>query len=173
MPNYRRLLVPGGTYFFTVNLADRRSDLLVKHIDHLRQAWRYTVERHTFETVAVVILPDHLHTIWTLPEGDQDFQKRWRLIKTEFTRALPAADKGEGRRTGERGVWQRRYWEHAIRDEADLEAHIGYIHWNPVKHGYVTDIDDWPHSSWHRFKTESGLTYDAEAWKAQEFGERM
>ena len=160
LPEYRRLLIPGGTYFFTVNLADRRSNLLVKHIEKLRAAWAETAKSHPFETVAVVILPDHLHTVWTLPENDGDFRTRWRLIKTRFTRSLPDTDKGEGRRPGERGVWQRRYWDHAIRDDKDLGAHVDYIHWNPVKHGHVQEIDDWPHSSWHRFKRESGLEFN-------------
>ena len=172
MPDYKRLLVPGGTYFFTVNLADRRSGLLTKHIEHLRAAWKHVAERHSFETVAVAILPDHLHTVWTLPEGDDDFATRWRLIKTRFTSALPEADKGQGRRPGERGVWQRRFWEHAIRDERDLEAHVNYIHWNPVKHGHVADVDEWPYSSWHRFRRETGLSFDPEAWKDMSFGER-
>lgn len=172
MTEYRRLIIPGGTYFFTVNLADRRSGLLVKHIDALRAAWAQTARSHNFETVAVVVLPDHLHTLWQLPEGDHDFAMRWRLIKTRFTRALSEAERGEGRRKGERGVWQRRYWEHVIRDEDDLAAHIGYIHYNPVKHGHVADVDDWPYSSWHRFKRESGLEYDPEAWKHRHFGER-
>lgn len=171
MPEYRRLLVPGGTYFFTVNLADRSSDLLVRHVAELRVAWRATAKAHPFETLAAVVLPDHLHTVWTLPEDDKDFATRWRLIKTRFTAALPAEAKGYGRRKGERGVWQRRFWEHAIRDEDDLEAHVNYIHGNPIKHGYVSDIDDWPHSSWHRMKRESGLVYDVEAWKGRHFGE--
>ena len=160
MPDYRRLYIPGGTYFFTVNLADRRSRHLTEHIHHLRAAWKRTAADWPFETVAVCILPDHLHCIWTLPENDHDFATRWRLIKSRFSRALPSgADPAQGRRAGERGIWQRRFWEHAIRDEKDLSNHIDYIHWNPVKHGHVAEMDDWPHSSWRQFKTEYGTEW--------------
>ena len=151
MPNYRRLRVPGGEYFFTANLEDRRSDLLVRHIDELRAAWLYVEKRAPFETVAAVILPDHLHCIWRLPSGDDDFATRWRLLKAHFTRAiskhgvLPA-----GRRTGERGVWQRRFWEHVIRDDRDRLAHIDYIHNNPIRHGYCSRVDEWEFSTWRR-----------------------
>lgn len=172
MPDYRRFRVPGGTYFFTVNLADRRTALLTQHIDALRAAWAHVSERHPFETLAVVILPDHLHAVWTLPEGDVDFPTRWRLIKTRFTAALPEATKGRGNRSAERGVWQRRYWEHLIRDERDLQTHVDYIHWNPVKHGHVSDIDAWPYSSWHRHKREIGLSFAAHEWDDMHFGER-
>jgi len=101
----------------------------------------------------VVILPDHLHALMTLPPCDTAYPMRWRLIKTEFSRALP---KGESRSESrvakrERGIWQRRYWEHTIRNESDYRQHIDYIHWNPVKHGWVERVRDWPHSSFHRF----------------------
>lgn len=157
MSTYRRLYVPGGTYFFTVNLRDRRSGLLVDHIGALRSAFRYGRARRPFETVAICVLPEHLHCIWTLPDGDQDFSTRWRLIKSAFSRAVPKdADPARGRRTGERGIWQRRFWEHAIRDDRDLAAHVDYIHWNPVKHGHAATMDAWPYSSWHRFKRDLG-----------------
>jgi putative transposase len=162
MPNYRRLYVPGGTYFFTVNLRDRRSRLLVEHIDDLRAAYAYVAARHPFTTVAVCVLPEHLHCLWTLPADDRDFSTRWRLIKTEFSRAIPkTVDAHTDLRDGERGIWQRRFWEHLIRDERDFDAHLGYIHFNPVKHGHVTNVDDWPHSSWHRFKREYGHSADS------------
>ncbi|MEL6211747.1 MAG: transposase, partial [Pseudomonadota bacterium] len=141
MPEYRRLLIPGGTYFFTVNLADRRSSLLVKHIEKLRAAWAETAKSHPFETVAVVILPDHLHTVWTLPENDGDFRTRWRLIKGGFSRRVRLRGEASPRRTGERNVWQRRFWEHVVRDADELAAYTNYIHWNPVKHGHVTDLE--------------------------------
>ena len=135
MTNYRRAFVPGATYFFTVNLADRRRTLLVDHIDLLRKAFRYTRQRHPFTIDAMVVLPDHLHAILTLPSDDADFPLRWRLIKTWFSRNLPL---GEHRRTsrvdkGERGIWQRRHGEHLIRDKTDYVLH-SHIHWNPVKH---------------------------------------
>jgi putative transposase len=152
MPDYRRLYVPGGTYFFTVALQDRRSRLLTEEIDRLRAAYRKVARQRPFETVAICILPDHLHSVWTLPEDDADFPTRWRLIKTAFTKSLPPSrDPAAGRRTGERGIWQRRFWEHFVRDETDLEACVNYVHWNPVKHGLVANVEDWPHSTWRRF----------------------
>ncbi len=155
MPWYRRLFIPGGTYFFTVTLEDRRRQFLTGHIDALRKAYAYVRERHPFETVAIVVLPDHLHCVWTLPPDDHDFPMRWRLLKSHFSRAFGSSEEPRGRRKGERAIWQRRYWEHAIRDDADLERHVNYIHGNPVKHGLVTDADDWPHSSWHRWKRDN------------------
>jgi putative transposase len=122
MTNYRRNFVPGGSYFFTVNLADRRLRLLTEHIDALRAAFRYTRARHPFTVEATVVLPDHLHAIWTMPEGDADFALRWRLIKSAFSRALPVRHQVSTSRSskGERGIWQRRYWEHTLRDENDF-----------------------------------------------------
>lgn len=174
MPHYRRLFVPGGTYFFTVNLLDRQGDLLTREIEKLRAAWRYTMRRHAFETIAAVILPDHLHCIWRLPPDDNDFPTRWRLIKTEFSRSLPqGADACKKRRAGERGIWQRRYWEHCIRDAEDLDRHIDYIHFNPVKHGHVRDPDDWPYSTWDDWKKEYGrpINTPPEDWKPAHLGE--
>jgi putative transposase len=152
MTNYRRNFVPGGSYFFTVNLADRRLRLLTNHIEALRTAFRYVRDRHSFTVEATVILPDHLHAIWTLPDGDAAFALRWRLIKSAFSRALPISGEISKSRSekGERGIWQRRYWEHTRRDERDFERHVAYIHFNPVKHGYVTRVRDWPYSSFHR-----------------------
>jgi putative transposase len=152
MTSYRRNFVPGASYFFTVNLADRRLRLLTQHVEDLRAAFRYTQKRHPFAVEATVVLPDHLHAIWTLPDGDADFALRWRLIKTEFSRALPASEEISESRSqkGERGIWQRRYWEHTLRDEKDFERHVEYIHFNPVKHGHVTRVSDWPYSSFHR-----------------------
>jgi len=150
--NYRRNFVPGATWFFTVNLAERRSNLLIEHIDALRTAFRYVRTRYPFQIDAIVILPDHLHAIWSLPEGDADFATRWRLIKSTFSRALPPGERVSASRAGkgERGIWQRRYWEHTIRDDDDIARHVDYIHINPVKHGFVGRVCDWPHSSFHR-----------------------
>ena len=156
MSDYRRLFVPGGTYFFTLNLRDRRSGLLVRHVDLLRESWREVSETRPFNTLAAVVLPDHMHMVISLPEGDADYPARLRLLKSGFTRRLPDDVKLNGRK-GERNVWQRRYWEHAIRDEADLETHINYVHYNPVKHGHVAEMDDWPYSTWHRRKAELGF----------------
>jgi putative transposase len=152
MPWYRGLFVPGGTYFFTANLANRSERLFTENIEALREAYAYVVARHPFETVAIVVLPDHLHCVWTLPPDDKDFPMRWRLLKSRFSHAI-SGDR-PGRRKGERGVWQRRYWEHLIRDDDDLISHVNYIHGNPVKHGLVTDTDDWRHSSWHRWRRD-------------------
>lgn len=149
MPNYRRLFVPGGTCFFTLTLQDRRSRLLTDEIDRLRAAYRKVSSERPFETVAMCVVPDHLHCVWTLPEDDADFSTRWRLIKTAFTKSI--ADSGKGRRKGARGIWQRRFWEHYVRDEKDLEACVNYVHWNPVKHGLAENVEDWPHSTWRRF----------------------
>ena len=172
MPRYRRWFVPGGTYFFTVNLIRRESRLLVEQIDLFRAGYRETIRKQPFETIAICVLPNHLHVIWKLPEGDDDFPGRWRRIKSAFSRGLSKErDPAPGRRPGERGIWQRRYWEHVITDEDDLSAHIDYIHYNPVKHGLVHTMDDWPHSSWHRWKRET-----AEPWtpppENMRFGER-
>ena len=152
MTGYRRNFVAGGCFFFTVNLADRRRQLLTENIDALRTALRETQRHHPFSIDAIVVLPDHLHTVWTLPEGDADFSMRWRLIKTSFSRNLAPGEPVSGSRAakGERGIWQRRYWEHTIRDEKDFERHIDYVHINPVKHGLVTRVRDWPYSSFHR-----------------------
>jgi len=152
MTGYRRNFVSGGCFFFTVNLADRRRQLLTENIDALRTALRETQQHHPFSIDAIVVLPDHLHTVWTLPVGDADFSTRWRLIKTSFSRSLAAGEPVSGSRSakGERGIWQRRYWEHTIRDEKDFERHIDDVHINPVKHGLVTRVSEWPYSSFHR-----------------------
>jgi putative transposase len=152
MPNYRRNRVSGGTYFFTVNLLDRRSDLLVRHVDALRTAIRDVRRQSPFRIEAWVVLPDHMHCLWVLPEGDSDFPDRWRRIKAGFSRSLPngGAVLRTRLRKGERGIWQRGYWEHTIRDDRDYAAHMDYIHFNPVKHGLSQGPRDWPFSSFRR-----------------------
>jgi len=152
----------GRRFFFTVTLADRSSDLLIQHIDRLRRMYKSVRERNPFETVAICVLPDHLHAIWELPEGDSDFSARWSLIKSAFSRGLPGEMPRSASKTArrERGIWQRRYWEHAIRDDRDLERHVDYIHFNPVKHGHVSKVADWPHSSFHRFVSRGLLPQD-------------
>ena len=136
---YRRAKIYGGTYFFTVNLAERGRTLLVDHIEHLRNAVRLVTSRHPFVIDAIVILPDHIHALWTLPEGDADYSTRWALIKAGFSRGLERGEliRRSRLRKGDRGIWQRRFWEHAIRDDRDFERHLDYIHYNPVKHGFV------------------------------------
>jgi putative transposase len=135
MTDYRRNFIAGGSFFFTVNLAERRLPLLTEHIDELRTVLRQTRRHHPFTTDAMVVLPDHLHAVWTLPEGDADFATRWRLIKSAFSRNLATDERISESRAikGERGIWQRRYWEHTIRDENDFAHHVDYIHINPVQ----------------------------------------
>ncbi len=136
MPNYLRAFVPGGCWFFTVNLLERRQTLLVDHIATLREAVARTRQRLPWTIDAFVVLPDHLHAVWTLPPGDADFSTRWRLIKSRFARALPMRERLSSVRIArsERGIWQRRFWEHLIRDEADYARHVEYCYINPVKH---------------------------------------
>lgn len=151
MPNYRRPRVTGATVFFTVALADRRSDLLVREIKRLRAAVRATRTERPFDIVAWVVLPDHLHCVWTLPVGDRDFSTRWSAIKARFSAGLMAAPRRASHLARrEKGIWQRRFWERHIRNEADLAAHVRYCWLNPVKHGLVRRPADWPHSSIHR-----------------------
>jgi putative transposase len=153
MSHYRRLWVPGGTYFFTVNLADRRGRVLTANIDALRTAFLETRAARPFNIVAAVVMPNHLHCIWTLPEGDGDNARRWSQLKSAFSRRVPYEDVISPSRIErrERGIWQRRFWEHCIVDEGDLCAHVDYIHYNPVKHGFVARAFDWPHSSFRRW----------------------
>jgi len=151
---YRRLWHAGGTYFFTVNLLQRRNnDLLVRHIDDLRASVAKVKERHPFIIHAWVVLPDHLHCVIELPEGDADFATRLRLIKVGFSKALPKTEFRSDVRNmrGERGIWQRRFWEHLIKNEADYQAHMDYVHINPLKHGLVKQVSDWPYSTFHRW----------------------
>ncbi len=152
MRTYTRSRIPGASYFFTVNLAQRRgNDLLIREITGLREAFRRVQQDHPFRIEAIVVLPDHLHCIWRLPADDSDFPMRWRLIKARFSRTIISDERisTSRMRKGERGIWQRRYWEHLIRDETDYRRHVDYIHYNPVKHGHVAAARDWLYSSFH------------------------
>jgi putative transposase len=177
MTSYRRNFTQGGTFFFTVNLEDRRLSLLTEYIAELRGAVRDVRMRHPFTIDAMVVLPDHLHAVWTLPEGETNFSLLWRQIKSKFSRNLPVGERISNSRVakGERGIWQRRYWEHTIRDENDFARHVDYVHINPVKHGLVSRVRDWPYSSFHRM-VKLGLY--PEDWAGDvrqfqdEFGER-
>lgn len=154
MTEYRRAKIQGASYFFTVNCAERRGNrILENNIDTLRHAFRAVKQKHPFKIDAIVVLPEHLHCIWTMPAGDADYSMRWNLIKSGFSRLITADEKRSDSRIkrGERGIWQRRYWEHVIRDEQDFERHVDYIHWNPVKHGWVQRVSDWPYSSFHTY----------------------
>ena len=172
MTDYRRPMVEGGTYFFTVNLAERVGNrLLVDRVDVLRDVFRKVKRTHPFVIDAIVILPEHLHCIWTLPSGDTAYAKRWGLIKAGFSRAIPTTERRSVSRVkrGERGIWQRRYWEHLIRDEQDFKHHVDYIHWNPVKHGWVNRVADWPHSSFLSYVRQGVYPLD---WAVEDDVER-
>lgn len=160
MSNYRRLLVPGGTYFFTARLQDQRSDLLISHIDLLRDATRLCRHRWPFAIDAAVILPSKLHMIWTLPEGDDDYSKRWRMIKSSFSRHAPAPRhiSDSHLRRGERGIWQRRFWEHLIRDDDELALHMHLIRSAPIHAGLVKKPRDWPFCSLHHQQSHGPRT---------------
>jgi len=162
MPNYRRALVPGGTYFFTVNLLERNRRLLIEHIDQLRTAFAQARATRPFDVVAAVVMPDHLHCIWQLPPGDADNAVRWKSIKAAFSMSLPRGERRSARRMekGERGIWQRRYWEHLIRDDRDLAMHVDYVHFNPVKHHHVARVEDWPYSTFHQYVRSGTLPSD-------------
>ncbi|QBB71070.1 transposase [Pseudolysobacter antarcticus] len=153
MSQYRRNRVPGGTYFFTVNLLDRSSRLLTENIDAFREAVRQVRARKPFHIDAWTVLPDHTHCIWTLPPGDTDYSARWKAIKIAFAKTLPKTEQLSAvrLRKGERGIWQRRFWEHTIRDERDYAAHVDYVHINPLKHGLVQRVADWSYSTFHRY----------------------
>jgi putative transposase len=159
---YRRVKVPGGTYFFTLVTEGRRTIFNDPLAVALFEAGLNRVkERHPFIIDAYVVLPDHIHTLWTLPENDDDFSMRWRLIKEAFTKSFvrhrtPLARSTSRIAKGEQPIWQRRFWEHTIRDEDDYAAHVDYIHYNPVQHGLVVAARDWPHSSFAAW-VERGL----------------
>jgi len=159
---YRRAKIAGGVYFFTVNLADRQSRDLVEHIETLRRSYDAVKGAFPFETLAICVLPGHLHAVWRLPASDDDYSTRWQRIKGGFSRALPANDqRSESKRIkGEKGLWQRRFWEHLIRDETDLQRHVDYVHYNPVKHGLVARVAEWPYSSFHRDVRRGALSLD-------------
>jgi putative transposase len=158
MPNYRRWRIPGGSFFFTVVTAGRRP-ILTTELGRasLREALAEIQAERPFEIFAIVLLPDHLHAIWTLPPGDDDFSSRWGAAKASFTKKYLASGGVEApisdsrRKKRERGVWQRRFWEHFVRHEDDLKRCLDYLHYNPVKHGLVERVRDWPWSSFQRF----------------------
>lgn len=159
---YQRHYQQGASYFFTINLADRSSDLLIKQIETLRYAFKTVKQKHPFHIDAIVILPDHLHMLCTMPHNDANFSIRIKLIKYYFSYHIDRNETISNSRLkkNERGIWQRRFWEHCIRDEADYIAHINYIHMNPLKHGYVERVKDWPYSSFHRFVADDLLDID-------------
>ena len=159
MPQYRRPRIAGQTWFFTVVTAERAPILIQAPVRAaLRAAIIEIRQRHPFVIDAWVLLPDHLHCIWTLPEQDRDISSRWSMIKRGVTQrlagTLPTNRNTSRRRRRESGIWQRRFWDHVIRDDQDLLNHLDYIHANPLRHGLVTNVADWPHSSFHRYVKE-------------------
>ncbi|MFO0904208.1 MAG: transposase [Pirellulales bacterium] len=184
MPNYRRWFVPGGTYFFTCVTQGRRP-ILTTELGRrcLHEALETVQETHRFEIVAIVLLPDHWHTVWSLPTGDANYPLRWSRIKEEFTVKWLQAGGSEARQSAsrekkrQRGIWHKRYWEHTVRDEPDLKRCVDYIHWNPRKHRLVDRVGDWEWSSFHRYVAAGEYTPEwgdidpAPNWHAPEWGE--
>jgi len=164
----------GSAYYFTV-VTYHRTPILTGYgaRNILHHAWKIISERYPFTTVAICLLPDHIHTIWMLPESDNNYSVRWKEIKRQFTqRYLAEVGPGESRslsrqKRGEAAIWQRRFWEHVISDDEDLGRHVDYIHFNPVKHGLVKKAKDWQWSSFHRYVQEG--YYDADWGKASEY----
>ena len=147
---YRRAFQPGGSFFFTVVTAHRRPIFSsATAVDLLRGSFSAVRHKRPFAIDAIVILPDHLHCIWTLPDGDADFMTRWRLIKTWFSK-----------RSAYKNIWQKRYWEHVLRDEHDFENHVDFIHFSPLKHGLVNRVVEWPYSSFHQYVTRGMYAVD-------------
>lgn len=163
MPQYRRLHIPGACVFVTLTLQDRSSDLLVRHVELLRQAVRETRAERWFGIDCWVVLPDHMHCLWRLPDGDTDYSTRVGAIKARFSmsvrragftpplpKTLPDGGVNPALRKGQVGIWQKRFWEHHIRDQRDWTIHRQYCWMNPVKHGFVDEPEDWPYSSYLR-----------------------
>lgn len=167
---YRRSQTPGAAFFFTVVTHERKKILLWGENPRvLKQAFETTKARHPFAVDAIVVLPDHLHCLWTLAPGDNDFSKRWMLIKSNFTRMCHDPYRSERSASRivkrEQYIWQRRFWEHQIRDDVDFARHVEYIHYNPVKHGLAKSPLGWKYSSFHRYVKEG--KYHRE-WGAEE-----
>ena len=161
MVQYRRNHEPDGLYFFTVTLKNRNTTLLTDHIDLLKKSLQRVQKENVYETKAIVVLPDHMHTIWKMPGEDQNYSLRWRKIKSYFTHSLNQLGMPIAKNTrGEFNIWQSRFWERTICDENDYENHINYIHYNPVKHGLVNYVRDWPYSSFHRYVRQGMLDLD-------------
>ncbi|MGQ3891600.1 REP-associated tyrosine transposase [Legionella sp. CNM-4043-24] len=160
--NYRRVIAPGASYFFTLTLQDRRSDLLICKINELRHAFKQAIQAYPFTIDGIVVLPEHMHMCITLPPGEANYSQRISFVKSAFSRQVEPIELISSSRQGkrERGIWQRRFWEHIIRDEQDYERHLNYIHYNPVKHGYVESPSQWPYSSIHRYINSGILPMD-------------
>ena len=182
MPHYRRANTPGGTFFFTVVTHRRR---LLFHKPEIREILRHVVNtvrnKHPFTSDAWVLLPDHMHCIWSLPGGCSNFSLRWSLIKSGFSKRMGHwFHTGEGMNASrvkhrESNIWQRRFWERQIRNENEYSACMDYIHYNPVRHGWVQRVADWPHSTFHRYvrmgvypEDWGGVVEDEDRWELGE-----
>ena len=158
--DYRRYRQAGGCYFFTL-VTENRTPLLIEHIERLRIAMRHCKEKHPFTIDAIVVLPEHLHTLWTLPPDDHDFSTRWMVIKRKFSAGLETITTNKSKLAKrEKGVWQRRFWEHCIRNDDDWQRHIDYIHYNPVKHSHCARPLDWRYSSFATMVSRGWYTED-------------
>jgi putative transposase len=174
MSKYLRNYVSGACYFFTFNLQERNNNsILMDNIYVLRSAFKYTKNKYPFQIDAIVILPDHIHLLITLPKDDSDYAKRIKSVKTYFSKQVERREfiSDVSRSRKERGIWQRRFWEHTIRDEIDYVNHMNYIHYNPVKHGYVERPKDWQYSSFHKMVSEGLYSLDWGESPSGEFGE--
>jgi putative transposase len=161
MVQYRRNHDINGLYFFTITLKNRNSTLLTDHIDLLRKSFQRVQTENIYQTKAIVILPDHIHAIWKMPDGEKNYSLRWRKIKSYFTHSVVRSGLPISKNSrGDFNIWQRRFWEHTICNENDYENHINYIHYNPVKHGLVENVKDWPYSSFHRYVKKGILNLD-------------
>ena len=160
MSNYIRNQIAGATYFFTLALAERNTKLLTDNIDLLRLAYQRANVLYPFTTIAICILPEHIHAIWQMPIDSGDYALRWRMIKSQFSRNFSANEQRSNSKIKhrEKGIWQRRYWGHQIKDDVDLQRHVDYIHYNPVKHGLVSNVKEWPHSTFHRYVKQGIVT---------------
>ena len=181
---YRRAQVKGGTYFFTVVTHNRKKIFSkVDNVELLRQAFKKIIKKHPFRIEAFVLLPDHLHCIWTLPDHDSDFSTRWRMIKSHFSRKCtivgwveernPTKANASRLKKKEKPIWQRRFWEHLIRNDEDLKRHIEYIHFNPVKHNLVKAPKDWQFSSFHRYVSDGRYNLEWGAGVNMEFSSNV
>lgn len=162
MRQYIRDKTAGACYFFTLTLQDRHSHLLTENIQAIRQAYRFTQQHAAFVLHGMVVLPDHLHIQITLPSGDDNYSARMSMFKSAFSRQIPDGEliSPSRDRKRERGIWQRRFFEHRIRDDFDFETHMNYIHYNPVNHGYVQQPIDWPFSTFHDWVTHGVYAAD-------------
>ncbi len=179
MPNYRRDQTPGGTWFFTVVAFKRRPIFCQQQFrESLQRSIIRTGEVLPFKINAWVLLPDHLHCVWTLPDNDAEFSMRWKLIKQYVSRECQSYFPGHDdfsvakKKRRESSIWQRRFWEHRIRSERDFAKHLDYLHFNPVKHGHCNNPADWPYSSFHRYQAKGFYPKDWATTESPKFNQK-